>query len=164
MCCRFPHSSAHAGSSGTALQQQTFTTLVLVGEGPQQATLRQYLECRHLLDARSRSAFLCGVDHRRNARCCAMIQHPCFQGAGPCRNWTIRESMRWNAYVWKQIACNWQGTSRAPLCSRISFGWRGHGPTERFEDRMRILGRKAHTRTQNRNQRGNLARTRTSRQ
>ena len=36
--------------------------------------------------------------------------------------------------------------------------------TAQFEDRMGILGWKAHTRSQNRNKRGYLARTRTSRQ
>ena len=25
------------------------------------------------------SAFLCGLDHRQDARCCATIQHPCFK-------------------------------------------------------------------------------------
>jgi hypothetical protein len=56
------------------------------------------------------------------------------------------------------------GTFRTPLCSRISCGWRGYGPTAQFEDRMGILGWKAHTRTQSRNKQSPLALTRTSRQ
>jgi hypothetical protein len=37
---------------------------------------------RHLLGACAAgtlSAFLCGLDHRQDARCCATIQHPCFK-------------------------------------------------------------------------------------
>ena len=33
-----------------------------------------------------------------------MIQHPCFEEIAVSES-DNRESMRWNAYVWRQIAC-----------------------------------------------------------
>jgi hypothetical protein len=74
-----------------------------------------------------------------------------FQGGAPCPNRTIRESMHWSACAWRQIACNWRGTFRTLLCSRISFGWRGYGPTWRFEDRVRIRRPSADTQTKKSN-------------
>jgi hypothetical protein len=59
---------------------------------------------------------------------------PVFHGGALCPNRTIRESMRWNAYVWKPIACNWRASFMTPLCRYITFGWRGNGPAWRFGD------------------------------
>jgi hypothetical protein len=80
-----------------------------------------------------------------------------FQGGALCPNRTIRESMHWSACAWRQIACNWRGTFRTLLCSRISFGWRGNGPAWRIKDRTRILRPSAGTQTKNRTNRNYLA-------
>jgi hypothetical protein len=73
-----------------------------------------------------------------------------FQGGALCLGPTIRENILWSAYAWRQIVCNWRAKLIAPLCRRISFGWRGNGPAWRIKDRTRILRPSADTRTKNR--------------
>ena len=102
---------------------------------------RHYLECRHPLDRRSRYSLRFSLwrgpptGHATLCNDPAPVSH----GGALCPNRTIGESMRWNAYVWRPIACNWRGGFMTPLCKGISFGWRGNGPTRRFRDLRRAL-------------------------
>jgi hypothetical protein len=73
-----------------------------------------------------------------------------FQGGALCLGPTIRENILWSAYAWRQIVYNWRAKLIAPLCRRISFGWRGNGPAWRIKDRTRILRPSADTWTKNR--------------
>lgn len=73
-----------------------------------------------------------------------------FEGGALCLGPTIRENILWSAYAWRQIVYNWRAKLIAPLCRRISFGWRGNGPAWRIKDRTRILRPSADTRTKNR--------------
>ena len=67
-----------------------------------------------------------------------------------CLGRTIHENILWSAYAWQQIVYNWRAKLIAPLCRRVSFGWRGNGPAWRIKDRTRILRPSADTRTKNR--------------
>jgi hypothetical protein len=111
--------------------------------------------CRHLLDACSGYFVRFSLWRRPPTRHATLCNDAAtvFHGGAPCPNRTIRESVRWSACGWRQIACNWRGTFRILLRSHISFGSREYGPTWRFEERMRMLERKADTQTQSRNNR-----------
>jgi hypothetical protein len=76
-----------------------------------------------------------------------------FEGGALCLGPTIRENILWSAYAWRQIVYNWRAKLIAPLCRRISFGWRGNGPAWRIKDRTRLLGPSADTQTKNRTNR-----------
>jgi|HubBroStandDraft_2_1064218.scaffolds.fasta_scaffold08775_4 hypothetical protein len=102
---------------------------------------RHYLECRHPLDRRSRYSLRFSLWRRPPTGHATLCNDPApvSHGGALCPNRTIGESMRWNAYVWRPIACNWRAWFMTPLCKGISFGWRGNGPTRRFRDLRRAL-------------------------
>ena len=84
-----------------------------------------------------RAPFLCGVDHRRNKRCRAMIRLILFGRGAPCRHHTTCERKCSSACAWLENAGNWRARLVTLLCRSIISEWRRNGSFSRIALPMR---------------------------